>query len=110
MDLDLFNSELCLSHAAPVRLLSAKGVRIVCTSGVVWLTVHGEPGDIFLRRGESYRVRGDGLALLEGIGEGRVRFQKAAHPLRSVIATLRQGLPRVSRLTENQNNVLTLHI
>jgi hypothetical protein len=76
MDLDLFNSELCLAADAPIRLLSARGVRIRCTSGVVWLTIAGEAGDIFLAAGDSYLVRSRGLALLEAIGGGRVRFEK----------------------------------
>ncbi|HRF12604.1 MAG: hypothetical protein AW09_001514 [Candidatus Accumulibacter phosphatis] len=81
MDIDLYNSELCLTHNAPIRLLSARGVRIHCTAGVVWLTVAGEAGDILLRPGESHLVSGHGLALLEAIGSGQVRFEKAAQPL-----------------------------
>lgn len=81
MDIDLYNSELCLTHHAPIRLLSARGVRIHCTAGVVWLTVAGEAGDILLRPGDSHLVRGRGLALLEAIGSGQVRFEKAARPL-----------------------------
>lgn len=80
MDFDLYKSELCLAHNAPVRLISARGVRIVCTAGRVWLTVEGEAGDILLAAGESHRVRGRGLALLEAIGHGRVRFEPAAQP------------------------------
>ena len=80
MDFDLYNSELCLAHHAPIRLMSARGVRIVCTAGRVWLTVEGEAGDFFLAAGESHLVRGRGLALLEAIGCGRVRFEPAATP------------------------------
>jgi len=80
MDFDLYNSELYLAHNAPVRLVSAQGVRIVCTAGRVWLTVAGEAGDVLLAAGESHLVRGRGLALLEAIGDGRVRFEAAAKP------------------------------
>jgi hypothetical protein len=76
MDLDLYKSELCLTDNAPIRLLSARGVRITCTAGLVWLTVEGEAGDIFLAPGQSHLVRGRGLGLLEAIGSGRVRFDK----------------------------------
>lgn len=85
MDFDLYNSELYLAHNAPVRLMSARGVRIVCTAGRVWLTVAGEAGDILLAAGESHLVTGRGLALLEAIGDGRVRFEKAPHPLRRML-------------------------
>lgn len=80
MNFDPYNSELCLIHNAPVRLMSARGVRVTCTAGRVWLTVEGEAGDVFLAAGESHLVRGRGLALLEAIGSGRVRFQKAPSP------------------------------
>jgi hypothetical protein len=82
MDFDLYNSELCLAHNAPIRLMSARGVRVVCTAGRVWLTVAGEAGDFFLAAGDSHLVRGRGLALLEAIGSGRVRFEPAATPWR----------------------------
>jgi len=54
MDLDLYKSELCLTDNAPIRLLSARGVRITCTAGLVWLTVEGEAGDIFLAPGQNF--------------------------------------------------------
>ncbi|MBN8449273.1 MAG: DUF2917 domain-containing protein [Candidatus Accumulibacter sp.] len=83
MDLDLYKSELCLTDNAPIRLLSARGVRITCTAGLVWLTIEGEAGDVFLAPGQSHLVRGRGLGLLEGIGSGRVRFEKTAQPVRN---------------------------
>lgn len=92
MDFDLYNSELCLAHNAPIRLMSARGVRICCTAGCVWLTVEGEAGDILLAAGESHLVHGRGLALLESIGSGRVRFEKAVHPLRRIVRARLQGL------------------
>ena len=82
MDLDLYKSELCLTDNAPIRLLSARGVRITCTAGLVWLTVEGEAGDILLAAGQSHVVRGGGLGLLEAIGSGRVRFDKTGRPVR----------------------------
>ena len=45
MDFDLYNSELYLAHNAPIRLMSARGVRVICTAGRVWLTVEGEAGE-----------------------------------------------------------------
>ena len=89
MNFDPYNSELCLAHNAPVRLMSARGVRVICTAGRIWLTVEGEAGDVFLAAGESHLIRGRGLALLEAIGSGRVRFQKAAKPSLKLLSDLR---------------------
>ena len=104
MDFDLYNSELYLAHNTPVRLMSAKGVRIVCTAGRVWLTVEGEAGDFLLAAGESHLVEGHGLALLEAIGDGRVRFEPAVKPWqRLLLAPLqeiwqrRQPSPQLDR-------------
>ena len=76
MDLDFFDSELCLAENTPIRLRSAKGVRVICTAGRLWLTVEGEAGDILLAPGDSHLIRGRGLALLEAIGSGRARFAR----------------------------------
>ncbi|WP_291995510.1 DUF2917 domain-containing protein [Candidatus Accumulibacter sp. ACC003] len=107
MNFDLYNSELCLADNAPVRLMSASGVRIVCTAGKVWLTVEGEAGDFFLAAGDSHLVCGRGLALLEGIGSGRVRFLKAANPLSSALGSLfRESLlATLPRLWRNRRDL-----
>ncbi|WP_291991063.1 DUF2917 domain-containing protein [Candidatus Accumulibacter sp. ACC007] len=92
MDFDLYNSELYLAHNAPIRLMSARGVRVICTAGRVWLTVEGEAGDILLAAGESHLVRGSGLALLEAIGKGRVRFEPAAKPWQRLLLAPVHGI------------------
>lgn len=74
MDLDLRNGELCLADNAPVRIKGARGLTVACTAGQVWLTVAGESGDIILAAGQSHIIGNDGLALLEGVGGGRVRL------------------------------------
>ncbi|EXI67447.1 MAG: hypothetical protein AW08_02003 [Candidatus Accumulibacter adjunctus] len=79
MKLDPCNSQICLTANRPLRLLSARGVRISCTAGIAWLTVAGETGDILLVAGQSHVVRSNGLALLEAIGTARVQLDQ---PLR----------------------------
>ncbi len=98
MDFDLCGSEICLAENAPIRLQSARGVRVTCTAGVVWLTVEGEAGDIFLRAGQVYVVRGRGLALLEAIEHGRVRFAREPSSLRSWLRSRGQRLLRATRV------------
>ncbi|MBL8393156.1 MAG: DUF2917 domain-containing protein [Candidatus Accumulibacter sp.] len=99
MNLDLCNNELCLADNTPVRLLSARGVRVTCTAGLAWLTVEGEAGDIFLKPGDSHQVGADGLALLEAIGSARVRFERSAADRSLVaLASLQQYLSRLHGL------------
>ncbi len=79
MHLDLQNGELLLAADAPVALSGARGIRVACTAGTVWLTIEGERGDIFLSPGESHLIAADGLALVEAArGSGRVRLQRQA--------------------------------
>ena len=85
MNFDPYNSELCLAHNAPVRLMSARGVRVICTAGRIWLTVEGEAGDVFLAAGESHLIRGRGQAVPQP-DSGPVpfsieRFQQAGREL-----------------------------
>lgn len=77
MKIDLGSGELCLRHGDPLRLVRAAGLRIECLAGEIWITVAGEAADIFLMAGDSYRIAGQGLALIESIGDGRVRLAMA---------------------------------
>jgi hypothetical protein len=77
MKIDLGSGELCLRHGITLRLVRAAGLRIDCLGGKVWITEAGEAADIFLAAGESYRIAGQGLALIESIGDGRVRLTMA---------------------------------
>ena len=53
-----------------LRLRKARGVEIRALAGRVWITEDGAVGDYFLEPGRSYRVRGNGLVLLEGDNGG----------------------------------------
>jgi hypothetical protein len=77
MKIDLGSGELCLRHGVPLRLVGAAGLCIDCQGGKIWITEAGEAADIFLMAGDSYRIAGQGLALIESIGDGRVRLAMA---------------------------------
>lgn len=74
MRIDVSSGEIRLTESQPVSLRGARGLRVECTAGVVWITVSGEAADIFLKPGQSHRLRGDGLALIESIGSGSIRI------------------------------------
>ena len=77
MEIDLRSGEVSLRDNHPVRLNGARGLRVTCTAGAVWITQTGVADDIFLHPGQSYRVCNDALALIESIGGGKVRFEQA---------------------------------
>lgn len=74
MNIDLGHGELCLSDNQPIRLKQAKGIFIHCLEGNLWITVQGIPGDTHLTAGQHYRIDGNGLALVESIGSGRLKI------------------------------------
>lgn len=78
MEFDLSTGEICLQDNRPMRLQRVRGLRITCTSGTVWITITGEPGDIFLAPRQSHQVSSNGLAIIESIGAGRIRLKKPA--------------------------------
>lgn len=77
MEIDLRSGEVCLQDNQPVRLNGARGLRVTCTAGTIWITQTGVAEDIFLHPGQSYLVSNDALVLVESIGGGKVRFEQA---------------------------------
>lgn len=67
MKLDLSGTELFLPAGRLLRLECARGKRIVCTAGILWITVAGNSEDVFLRAGECYDIPTHGLVLVEGL-------------------------------------------
>jgi hypothetical protein len=57
--------EIVLASGSPLRLTWARGRRVTCERGRVWITALGEPGDIFLSPGQSWTIPGHGLVLVE---------------------------------------------
>lgn len=90
MQIDLGSGELCLADNQPLSLRQARGVRVVCMAGTLWLTVDGEAGDVFLRPGQSHRIASNGLTLVESIGAGRMRLERSPR-----LAGLRRHLARL---------------
>lgn len=78
MKIDLKSGEVCLSDSHPICLRQARGLCVTSTAGTIWITVTGEPGDTFLEPGQTHQVSSNGLAIIESIGNGRVRLKKPA--------------------------------
>lgn len=57
---------LSLAHGATLVLEDAHGVVIEAVGGLLWVTVTGEAGDVFLAPGQSHCVPGRGRVVIEG--------------------------------------------
>lgn len=78
MNIDLGTGELCLYDNTPIRVSEANGLVVHCLAGTLWITVNGVADDIYLLSGQSYRIPGNGLTLIESIGNGRARLEISA--------------------------------
>jgi hypothetical protein len=78
MKIDLKSGEVCLQENQPICLRQARGLRVTSTTGTIWITVTGETGDIFLAPGQTHELRSNGLAIIESMGDGRIRLKKPA--------------------------------
>ena len=92
MKIDVSAGEIRLIDNCPISLRGARGLRIACTAGTVWITVADEPGDIFLSAGQTHVVQGNGLAIVESIGSGSIRIGKPGKQpaSRAWLSTLRR--------------------
>jgi len=57
---------ISLANGETIVLEDAAGVVIDATSGLLWVTVEGDSGDVFLSPGQSYCVMGRGRVVVEG--------------------------------------------
>ncbi|HUL56498.1 MAG TPA: DUF2917 domain-containing protein [Usitatibacter sp.] len=65
---------LSLAAGQVLRLPDARGVEIACDEGRVWITEERGREDHWLREGESVRLAGRGLAVLEATRAARIRI------------------------------------
>lgn len=74
MRMSLNDSVIKLAAGRPLALRGARRVQLECTEGMVWLTLEGTPEDYFLAKGETLRLKNDGLVLVEGNPAGAIRL------------------------------------
>ena len=84
MNIQLSQSEICLSKRQTLSLLDSAGVRIDARSGAVWVTQDHDRRDIVLRAGESFTLDGRGQAIVQAFEASRVRLTQAGAVLAEV--------------------------
>ncbi|WP_242697400.1 DUF2917 domain-containing protein [Bordetella petrii] len=65
---------LALSARAAVRLRRARGLRILCESGAVWISEDRCREDHVLGAGDAVQLRGNRDIVLSGLPDARVAF------------------------------------
>ncbi|HXF79282.1 MAG TPA: DUF2917 domain-containing protein [Usitatibacter sp.] len=70
------NAALSLSPGEVLRVDRAAGVEVAVDAGRVWVTEERSSGDVWLAAGESVRLAGRGLALVEAVGGAAIRVTR----------------------------------
>jgi len=91
MKVEIENAAIELDPAQSLRLKGAAGVRIVCRSGIVWVTQEGVLRDDFLRPGEALTLRSRGVTLAQAMGRALISIE--ARPRMGVATATLSALP-----------------
>ena len=67
MKLELEQDGLCLKPKQLLKVRDGGGHTVVCQSGALWLTQHGDPRDVYLGPGESFLLDRNGLTLVQAL-------------------------------------------
>jgi hypothetical protein len=68
-------SDISLEKGELFRLESGPHPQLILVvDGRVWITEAGTYEDIILEKGETHQITGTGMALIQGIPVGRIRF------------------------------------
>src|SRR5262245_2644075 len=58
---------LFLEHGAVLRVANGTGLLVAAHAGTLWITEDGDQRDIIVTNGRSYRIRSDGLAIVNAL-------------------------------------------
>ena len=101
MNIELSQNGFCLKPNQVATIRGGRGKTVVCHSGSVWVTQVGDPRDVILNAGESFRLDREGLAVVQALEPGAISIAQAKPQTRAtrLAALLKSalagaGLPR----------------
>jgi hypothetical protein len=103
MNVELLPSDLVLARDGMVAVRDARGTRITCLTGALWITQDNYANDFIIGPGESHTVDYAGLTLVSALEPSTLSLRPAPAPwgqriLASVAHRLATLLPRPSPL------------
>jgi hypothetical protein len=78
MNLQIEQGCVHLSRHGHFGLLDARGAKLTCVSGALWITQDNDIRDIVLTPGEHFELDRDGLAIVQATDNASVRVRLAA--------------------------------
>ena len=61
-----------LAHGRLLPIKDARGARVTCLEGTLWVTFEHSSRDLVLRAGESVEIDRDGTTLVQGMADSRM--------------------------------------
>lgn len=103
MNIELQASNLVLARDGMIAVRDARGVRITCLTGVLWITQDNYVKDFIVGPGESHTVDYAGLTLVTALEPTTLSMREASAPLMSrigkgIVHRLATLLPRPAPL------------
>jgi len=92
MNIELQASSLVLTRDGMIAVRDAKGVRITCLTGVLWITQDNYVKDFIVAAGESHTIDYAGLTLVTALEPTTLSVGEASLPL--LLARIGNGLAR----------------
>lgn len=75
MNIRLRTAPICLPKGQAALLDDARGARVQCRGGSVWVTQEGDRRDIVLEPGDSILIERDGMAVVSALRDASIEVQ-----------------------------------
>jgi hypothetical protein len=75
MNIRLRTAPICLPQGQAALLDDARGARVHCRAGSVWVTQEGDRRDIVLEPGDSILIERDGMAVVSALRDASIDVQ-----------------------------------
>lgn len=80
MKVDIERATMDLERTQMLRLRGAKGVRLSCRKGSLWITQEGVARDDFLVAGRSQEIETDGVVVIEAMSAASLTIDPGNRP------------------------------
>ncbi len=100
MNLQLKSAELQLKNANLLTLDDSRGVRIDCLEGSLWITQDGDPRDVILPAGRSYRIDRTSRVLVFAATDARLQITSQPAQPAPIVTPVPGWFSRLSGSTE----------
>jgi hypothetical protein len=88
MKLALGQSSVCMQRDQLIAMRDARGVRVSCQHGALWITQERSPADVVLEAGQSTVIDTPGLTLVMALSHSTVRLRERASRMSGLRHTL----------------------